>query len=76
MPRRHVELGQPLLYAETCGVCDNQIFWWRSRSGYQVCMVCDRDPFQALETLARRGAAGTVARVRTWWGPLNLGHDT
>jgi hypothetical protein len=58
-----------MAWDETCGRCGNSLLWWRSRSGYRVCMVCCRDPFEALEVLARRGPPGTVERVRRWWEP-------
>jgi hypothetical protein len=51
--------------AETCGVCGNDRFWWRSKSGYQVCMRCARDAFAALELLARR-RPGAVPQVQRW----------
>jgi hypothetical protein len=66
MPRRPAELGHPLIFAETCGVCDNQVFWWRSRSGYQICMACSPDPWAALEVLARRGKPGLIQHVQAW----------
>jgi hypothetical protein len=66
MSRRHAELGHPLMFDETCGLCGNQLFWWRSRSGYQVCMTCHPDPLAALEILARRGKPGLVQHVQAW----------
>lgn len=54
------------MFDDTCGLCGNQLFWWRSRSGYRVCMKCNADPFDALETLARRGQPGLVQQVQLW----------
>jgi hypothetical protein len=48
-----------------CGVCGNQLLWWRSRSGLRVCMRCYQDPFSALETLSRR-IPGGVQQVQLW----------
>jgi hypothetical protein len=53
-------------WAETCSRCGNDRLWWRSRTGYLVCMVCARDPLDALETLARRASTAVVRRVQTW----------
>jgi hypothetical protein len=47
-----------MTWAETCGRCGNELFWWRSRSGYRVCMCCARDPLHALEVLAQRLPGG------------------
>jgi hypothetical protein len=55
---------------DTCSVCGNSLFWWRSRTGYRVCMRCGRDPFEALEVLARRGRPGLVKQVQGWWSTL------
>jgi hypothetical protein len=52
--------------AEACGVCGNTLFWWRSRSGYLVCMRCCPDPWGALETLGRR-VPGGATQVHGWW---------
>jgi hypothetical protein len=60
------------MFDETCSVCGNQRFWWRSRSGYLVCMRCHPDPFDALETLARRGKPGLVQQVQAWALRSNL----
>jgi hypothetical protein len=54
------------MFDDTCGVCGNQLFWWRSRSGYRVCMTCHPDPLAALEILARRGRPGMVQQVQAW----------
>jgi uncharacterized Zn finger protein (UPF0148 family) len=54
------------MFDDTCSMCGNQLFWWRSKTGYRVCMVCDPDPLAALETLARRGTPGLVRRVQAW----------
>jgi hypothetical protein len=60
-------------WAETCGVCDNSLFWWKSKvGGYQVCMRCAPTPFQALELLARRGHPGLITRVQSWWAPVSM----
>ena len=40
---------------DTCSLCGNDLLWWRSRTGYRVCMRCYPDPLGALEILARRG---------------------
>jgi hypothetical protein len=40
---------------DTCSRCGNNLFWWRSRSGYWVCMRCHDDPLGALQILARYG---------------------
>jgi hypothetical protein len=53
-------------WEDTCGVCGNDLLWWRSRSGYRVCMVCARDPLEALEVLARRGRPGAIRMVQGW----------
>jgi hypothetical protein len=54
-------------WADTCGVCGNDLFWWRSKVGnYLVCMRCAPDPVQALELLARRGPPGLIRRVQAW----------
>src|SRR5262245_7053124 len=50
-------------WRDTCH-CGNSLFWWRSRSGYRVCMRCCRDPLGALETLGRR-IPGGVQRVKS-----------
>jgi hypothetical protein len=50
---------------ETCH-CGNRLLWWRSRSGYRVCMTCCPDPLRALEILARRGRPGLVQQVQSW----------
>jgi hypothetical protein len=55
------------MFDDTCSVCGNQLLWWRSRSGYRVCMTCNPDPVTALETLARRGKPGLVQQVQGWW---------
>jgi hypothetical protein len=47
---------------ETCSRCGNDLLWWRSRSGYRVCMRCCPDPLSALETLARRGPQASCRR--------------
>jgi hypothetical protein len=31
-------LEETMVWEETCGRCGNDLFWWRSRSGYRVCM--------------------------------------
>jgi len=59
--------GAAMIWDETCSRCENTGRWWPSRSGYRVCMVCAPDPCTALETLARRGKPGLVARVQGWW---------
>jgi hypothetical protein len=51
---------------ETCARCGNTLWWWRSRHGYRVCMVCAKDPMAALEVLARRAGAQEVYQVRAW----------
>ena len=53
-------------WEDTCGVCGNTLFWWRSKSGVRVCMVCNEDPLLALETLARYGRPGLVQEVQSW----------
>jgi hypothetical protein len=53
-------------WTETCSVCGNDRLWWRSRSGYLVCMVCCRDPLAPLAVLARRASTAAVTRVQTW----------
>jgi hypothetical protein len=53
---------------DTCGHCGNQRRWWTSRRGYRVCMICAPDPWEALETLARRAGGVAVARVQQWRG--------
>jgi hypothetical protein len=53
-------------WADTCSHCGNTLLWWHSRSGYRVCMVCARDPLEALEVLARRSSTAAVARVQAW----------
>jgi hypothetical protein len=58
--------GTAVSWDETCSRCGNSLLWWRSRSGYRVCMVCCPDPLAALETLARRGAPGLVMQVQRW----------
>jgi len=58
-------------WAETCGVCGNTLLWWRSKSGYRVCMICARDPMAALEVLARRASPAAVTRVQTWRQSVN-----
>jgi hypothetical protein len=55
------------MWDDTCSVCGNQLMWWRSRSGYRVCMPCNPDPLAALEILARRGKPGLVQQVQAWW---------
>ena len=52
-------------WVETCH-CGNDVLWWRSKTGYQVCMRCTPDVFQALEVLARRGRPGLVREVQSW----------
>lgn len=54
------------LYEEICSRCGNALLWWRSRSSYRVCMVCARDPLEALEVLARRGRPGAITQVQGW----------
>jgi hypothetical protein len=54
------------MFDDTCGRCGNSLFWWRSRSGYRVCMHCCPDPLDALEVLARRGMPGLAQEVRAW----------
>jgi hypothetical protein len=44
-------------WEEVCARCGNTLFWWRSRSGIRICMVCNGDPLSALETLARYGGS-------------------
>jgi hypothetical protein len=61
------------MLGDTCGVCGNQLFWWRSRSGYRVCMACHPDPLAALEILARRGQPGMVQRVQAWTHDMPAG---
>jgi hypothetical protein len=51
---------------EICGRCANTGRWWRSKTGYMVCMVCTPDVWDALEVLARRQGAGAVAQVKRW----------
>jgi hypothetical protein len=51
---------------ETCSRCGNMLWWWRSRTGYLVCMTCCPDPLDALETLARRASPAAVQRVQVW----------
>ena len=54
-------------WVETCSVCGNDLYWWRSRCfDYRVCMRCSADPLQALEVLARRGPPGLIKRVQSW----------
>jgi hypothetical protein len=36
-----------MTWADTCSRCGNDRLWWRSRSGYLVCLVCARDPLEA-----------------------------
>jgi hypothetical protein len=52
-------------WAETCH-CGNNLFWWRSKTGYLVCMRCAPHPYTALEVLARRGKPGLVRVVQSW----------
>ena len=55
-------------FAETCGICGNDRYFWTSKTGYRVCMSCSGpDPLAALELLARR-AVGThaVQAVQRW----------
>lgn len=51
---------------ETCTRCGNSLLWWRSKTGYLVCMVCCRDPLEALEVLARRESPAAVRQVQAW----------
>jgi hypothetical protein len=64
-----------MAWEETCSRCENTLLWWRSRTGYRVCMVCGPDPFTALEILARRGMPGLVQRVQGWWHESTPGHS-
>jgi hypothetical protein len=51
---------------DQCSRCGNLLLWWKSRSGYRVCMNCCRDPLEALEVLARRASLLAVQRVQRW----------
>jgi len=53
-------------WEDTCSRCGNDLLWWRSRSGYRVCMQCSPDPLEALEVLARRGQPGAITQVQGW----------
>jgi hypothetical protein len=51
---------------DTCGVCGNTVLWWPSKMGFKICMVCCRDPLDALEVLARRASTAAVREVQAW----------
>jgi hypothetical protein len=54
---------------EVCGVCGQDGWWWRSKTGERVCLKCWPHCMDALEVLARRRPGG-VKRVQSWWAGL------
>jgi hypothetical protein len=52
-------------WGEQCGICGNLLIWWRSKSGYRVCMRCHPQALSALACLGRR-VPGGAALVERW----------
>jgi hypothetical protein len=52
------------MWDDACSRCGNALLWWRSRTGYRVCMTCTPDPLEALAVLARRAGSDAVQQVQ------------
>jgi hypothetical protein len=44
-------MGAWISWDETYGICGNRLLWWRSRSGFRVCMTCCPDPWRRFKAM-------------------------